>query len=117
MSAVRCFMLLCVAIAAASKAAAAPPEPGGAAKDELITLYLLQLAADRCGFPMTSKQADAVDRAVGALSAKLKLGASQTDALYSEADIEFEKQGPNACDRNGSFAKGYRETLQKMTGP
>lgn len=111
------YIMLCAAIAATSNAAAAPPEPGGATKDELIALYLLQLAADRCGFPMTSKQADAVDRAAGALSAKLKLRANQTDALYSEVDIVFEKQGPNACDRNGSFAKGYRETLQKMTGP
>jgi hypothetical protein len=36
--------------------------------------------------------------------------------LYSDADVAFEKEGPKACDRNGSFAKMYKEMLQKLTG-
>ncbi|GEM_PF-1590864 len=116
MKVVRC-IALCAAIAAAPSAIAAPVEPGKGGKDDLVALYLLSVAADRCGFPMTAKQADAVDRAAGALTESLKLGGSQANALYSEADIEFEKQGPKVCDRNGSFAKTFKETLQKMTGP
>jgi len=109
-----CGLVLVAAVASAS-AAAAPAEKGD--KDELLTLYLLSVAADRCGFPMTRKQADFIDSEAKALVEKLKLGPRENDAVYSEADATFERQGPAACDRNGNFAKGFQRTLQKLTGP
>ncbi len=108
-------LVLVAAINAASAAAASPAE-NKAGKDELLTLYLLSIAADRCGFPMTSRQADGIDREVKALVEKMKLGARENDAVYSDADVAFEKQGAAACDRNGNFAKGFRQTLQDLTG-
>jgi hypothetical protein len=105
-----------MAAVCAVSAAAASPAQNKAGKDELLTLYLLSVAADRCGFPMTAKQADAIDREVKALVERMKLGARENDAVYSEADIAFEKQGSAACDRNGNFAKGFRQTLQSLTG-
>lgn len=116
MKLVRC-ITLGVAMVAASSVIASPAETGKMGKDDLVMLYLLSVAADRCGFAMSARQSDAIDRAARSLAESLKLGTSQTNALYSEADIAFEKQGPTACDRNGSFAKTFRETLQKMTGP
>ncbi|MEX0840767.1 MAG: hypothetical protein WD039_00565 [Xanthobacteraceae bacterium] len=113
---VRCIMV-CAAVAAASPAAATPEETRKWGKDDLITLYLLSVAADRCAFPMTARQADAIDQAARSLAKSLKLGTRQTNALYSQADIEFERQGPDACNRNGDFARTFKETLQKMTGP
>ena len=108
--------LVCVAvIAAASAATAAPREKSD--KDGLLTLYLLSVAADRCGFPMTGRQADAIDREAKALVEKMKIGARENDEIYSEADMAFERQGSKACDRNGDFAKGFRQTLQRVTGP
>lgn len=107
-------LVVIAAVAATSAATASPAEK--AEKEELLTLYLLSVAADRCGFPMTAKQSDAIDRDAKALVEKLKLGANETDAVYSEADVTFEKQGPAACDRNGNFAKGFRQTLQRVTG-
>jgi hypothetical protein len=106
---------LAAALANASVASAAPEEskPG---KEDLVTLYLLNVAADRCGFPVTNTQADRIDEEAQVLVEKLKLGPKDNDALYSEADIAFEKQGPKACDRNGPFARGFRQTLQKLTG-
>ena len=111
------YIALCAALAAASGALAAASETDKERKDNLLTLYLLSVAADRCGFPMTARQADAVDRVTKSLAESLKLGTRQVTALYSEADIAFEKQGPTACDRSGSFAKMFKETLQKLTGP
>ncbi len=102
-------------LSAASAATAAPPDKNG--KDGLLTLYLLSVAADRCGFPMSARQADAIDREAKALVEKMKLGARENDAIYSEADMTFERQGPKACDRNGDFAKGFRQVLQRVTGP
>jgi hypothetical protein len=111
-----CGIVACVVLAA-SNAGAAPAETDKERKDNLLTLYMISLAADRCGFPMTSRQADTVDRTVKSLAADLKLTERQTDAVYSDADVALEKQGPKACDRDGNFAKLYKETLQKLTGP
>ena len=107
--------LVLVALTTVPAAASAAP-PDKADKDGLLTLYLLSVAADRCGFPMSAKQADALDREAKALVEKMRIGARENDAIYSEADLTFERQGPKACDRNGAFAKGFRQTLQKATG-
>ena len=109
--------LMIAAMVAAAWPAAAGSEDKKNDKDELLTLYLLSIAADRCAFPMTAKQADAIDQGTRTLVEKLKLGARGSDAVYSEADVTFERQGRSACDRNGSFAKGFRRTLQRVTGP
>lgn len=116
MKLVRSLVLFAV-MAAAAPAAAAPPAQNKADKEELLTLYLLSVAADRCGFPMSGKQADAIDREAKALVEKLKLRARENDAVYSEADVAFERQGHAACDRNGDFAKRFLQTLQRVTGP
>ncbi|HET7680417.1 MAG TPA: hypothetical protein VFK79_09820 [Xanthobacteraceae bacterium] len=84
------------AAVAATSAATASPAESKAGKDELLTPCLLSVAADRCGFPMSGRQADVIDR---------------------EADVAFERQGPAACDRNGGFAQGFRPTLQRWFGP
>jgi hypothetical protein len=109
--------LLVVAMVAAAWPTAAAPEDKKGDKEELLTLYLLSIAADRCAFPMTAKQADAIDQGAKTLVDKLKLGARENDAVYSEADVTFERQGRSACDRNGNFAKGFRRTLQRVTSP
>ncbi len=54
--------LLVIAILAASSATVASPAENKTGKDELLTLYLLSVAADRCGFPISTKQADMIDR-------------------------------------------------------
>jgi hypothetical protein len=111
-----CRIVLWTALAGASSAGAVPAEADKPGKENLVTLYLLSLAADRCGFAMTLQQADTVDRTAKSLAEHLKLSAKQVDAVYSDADIAFEKQGPQACDRNGKFAKLYNDTLKKLTG-
>jgi hypothetical protein len=109
--------LLVAALVATAWPATAAPEERKNDKDELLTLYLLSIAADRCAFPMTARQADAIEQGARALVDKMKLGARENDAVYSEADVTFERQGRSACDRNGTFAKGFRRTLQRVTSP
>jgi hypothetical protein len=108
---------LLFAAAVLASAAGASPADSKPGRDDLVTLYLLSVAADRCGFPLTARQADALDRETRALAEKLKLRPRENDALYSEADVTFERQGRAACDRSGQFAKGFRQTLQRMIGP
>ncbi len=115
MSFVRSLVVL-AALAASSTAAASPAE-NKAGKDELLTLYLLSVAAERCGFPMSAKQADIIDREVKALVEKLKLRTRENNSIYSAADVAFERRGAAACDRNGIFVKDFRQTLERLTGP
>lgn len=112
---VRC--LAVVAAVSAISAAVASPVEIKSGKDELATLYLLSVAAERCGFPMSARQADTIDREAKALVEKLRLRPRENNALYSEADVKFEQQGAKACDRNGDFANCFRQTLQRLTGP
>jgi hypothetical protein len=112
-----CSLVILAALAASSTAAASPAEKKSG-KDELLTLYLLSVAAERCGFPMSAKQADIIEREAKALVEKLKLRTRENDAIYSAADVAFERRGAAvACDRNGSFAKDFRQTLQRLSGP
>jgi hypothetical protein len=110
-------VVLCITLAASSPALASSMQAGNDSKDDLLTLYLLSIAADRCGFAMTAKQTDTIERMTQVLAERLKLKDRDTDAIYSEADVKFEQQGARACDRNGSFAKGFSETLHQLTGP
>jgi len=109
--------LVVLATLASSSIAAASPAEKKTGKAELLTLYLLSVAADRCGFPMSAKQADILDREAKALVEKMKLKARENNSIYSAADVAFERQGPAACDRNGGFAKDFRQKLEKLTGP
>jgi hypothetical protein len=109
-------IVLCAGLTVLSSAVAAPTVADKQGRENIVNLYLISFAADRCGFPMTAKQADAVDREVKALAQRMNLSEDQTDGLYSDADVAFEKQGPKVCDRDGSFAKMYKDTLQKLTG-
>lgn len=109
--------LVLVAAGMAASASPALSTENQAGRDDLVTLYLLSVAADRCGFAMTARQADKIEREAQALAGRLKLRPRENDAVYSEADVKFEQQGPKACDRNGAFAQGFRQTLQRLTGP
>jgi hypothetical protein len=110
-------ILLCAAFAGVSSMVAARAETDKERKEDLVTLYLMSVAAERCGFPMTAKQAATVERTEKLLAERLRLREDQTDEIYSDADVAFEKEGPKACDRNGGFAKVYNETLQKLVSP
>jgi hypothetical protein len=106
--------VLCAALVPATANAASSLDE--AAKNDLVNLYVMSIAADRCGFAMTTRQADTLERATQMLAHRLKLRPRQNDALYSEADVRFEQYGHEACDRSSDFAKGFRQTLKTLTG-
>ena len=59
---------------------------------------------------MSTRQEDVIDREAKAL------GALENNAIYSKANVAFEWQGLAACDHNGGFANGVRQTLQRLAG-
>ncbi|MEA2991298.1 MAG: hypothetical protein QOD40_218, partial [Alphaproteobacteria bacterium] len=48
-------ILVCAALASLLGMAAARAETDKERKEDLVTLYLMSVAAERCGFPMTAK--------------------------------------------------------------
>jgi hypothetical protein len=58
-------------------------------RDELMNLYLISVGADRCGFAMSAKEADAVEKNTNDLVKTMRLGEKEADEVYSEADLAF----------------------------
>jgi hypothetical protein len=84
-------------------------------RDELMNLYLISVGADRCGFAMSAREADAVEKNTNDLVKTMRLGEKEADEVYSEADLAFQKKMPKACERDGDFARFYRDTLHKVS--
>jgi hypothetical protein len=117
---------LACSVAAAGPAAAQTPPPSAAPKQspaspegkmrgELVQLYLASIAADRCEFPITEPDADALIQAALGLQKKLKLNDEAADALYEEVETAFESKLPDACKKDGEIAKSFAEVMARIT--
>lgn len=84
-------------------------------RESLAAVYFLSIAADRCGFSFSRREADAIDRASTRLEKELELSSDDADALYSQVDRRFEKLGEKACEAGGETEQAFRETLRKLT--
>jgi hypothetical protein len=81
---------------------------------ELMELYFASIAADRCDFPLSEPEADAIIRAATALQKKLNLKDDAADVLYEEVETAFEAKLPDACKKDGDAAKAFQEVLAKI---
>jgi hypothetical protein len=93
---------------------ACPASAQDAGRAELMQLYLASIVADRCEFPLTELEADAIQRAAIAIQKKLKLSDQAADDLFSEVEAGFEKKLPDACKKDGDLAKGYQQVLERL---
>lgn len=100
--------------ACASLLLALPVMAQDAERAELMQLYLASVVADRCEFPLSELEADAIQRASIALQKKLKLSDQAADDLFTEVELGFEKKLPDACKKDGEFAKGYEQVLERL---
>ena len=107
---------------AAAPAAAARGEPAldlpkdpGTARTQLRSYYAVSVLADRCSFPVTTREGHLLDRIVSALEQQLKLNDQQADALYSDVDLTlYSKGGSKLCLTEGDQARSFRATLDKL---
>ncbi len=102
------------AVETESPLAALPKDPA-AARTQLRTYYSVSVLADRCSFPVTTREGHLLDRVVGALERQLKLSDQQADALYSDVDMTlYSKGGSKLCLPEGDQARMFRATLDKL---
>lgn len=91
-----------------------PVSPDGKLRGELVQLYLASIAADRCEFPITETDADALIQAALGLQKKLKLSDEAADAFYEEVEMAFEGKLPDACKKDGDIAKSFAEVMARI---
>jgi hypothetical protein len=91
------------------------PKDPATARAQLRTYYSVSVLADRCSFPVTTREGHLLDRIVGALERQLKLSDQQADALYSDVDMTlYSKGGSKLCLPEGDQARTFRATLDKL---
>lgn len=83
-------------------------------RESLAAVYFLSIAADRCGFSFSRREADAIDRTSARLEKELGLSSDDADALYAKVDQRFEKLGEKACATGGETEQAFRDTLHKL---
>jgi len=101
--------------APASAPKAAPAGPEAKLRGELVQLYLASIAADRCEFPITETDADALIQAALGLQKRLKLTDEAADAFYEEVETAFEGKLPDACKKDGEIAKSFTEVMARIS--
>jgi len=93
------------------------PKDPGTARTALRSYYAVSVLADRCGFPVTTREGHLLDRVVSSLEGQLKLTDQQADALYSDVDQTlYSKGGSKLCLSDGDQARSFRATLDKLNG-
>ncbi len=81
---------------------------------ELMELYFASIAADRCDFPLSEPEADAIIRAATALQKKMNLKDAAADVIYEEVVTAFESKLPDACKKDGEAAKSFQQVLERI---
>jgi hypothetical protein len=85
------------------------------ARSRLRSFYAVSVLADRCNFPVTTREGNLLDRSVTQLERSLKLSDQQADALYSEVDFSISGKGQgNVCAADSSEARTFRATLDGL---
>lgn len=106
-----------VPAAVATKSEPTPdlPKDPGTARTQLRSYYAVSVLADRCSFPVTTREGHLLDRIVSALEHQLKLNDQQADALYSDVDLTlYSRGGSKLCLTEGDQARSFRATLDKL---
>lgn len=93
------------------------PKNPAAARAELRALYSVNALSYRCNFELTTREGAVLDRAVTELETALKLDTQQADALFSDVDLGlYGNGGGRLCQKDGSGAKSFRATLDRLLG-
>lgn len=104
--------ILCAAALASMALAGSPAIGADGRRAELALLFRIAIAADRCGFDMSIREADAVELAADRLAADLARG--EADAIYARVESGFDAHKAATCNPAGDFARTYRETLGRL---
>lgn len=95
---------------------ARPATAGEGPEDTLRTLYRIAMSAEMCGFPLATRQAEVLGKAMDHALAETGLDEDGAEKLYREIDAGLEGEGwDKICAQNGDWARNYRALLAANT--
>jgi hypothetical protein len=84
-------------------------------KDRLITIYMITVSPDLCGFPLSESQAAAIGKMSDDLEDQLNIAEEDAQKLYDQIENQMVQQKASGlCDPKGNWAKKFRESVATL---
>lgn len=84
-------------------------------RETLISLYMVTVAQDLCGFAVSDAQAEALTKKSDDLEDKLGMSEDEADKIYSQIEDQMKKQkDAGLCKPDGEGAKQFNKTLETL---
>ncbi|RFB78304.1 hypothetical protein [Methylovirgula sp. 4M-Z18] len=86
-------------------------------REQLQTLYMLEISQDLCKFEISDDQQDAIGRQTDDLEKKLDMSEEDSNRLYQQLENEMKSQKAGGlCNPKGAWAKTFKDELAKLGG-
>jgi hypothetical protein len=84
-------------------------------RDRLITIYMITVSPDLCGFGLSENQAAAVGKLSDDLEDQLNISEEDAQKLYDQIENQMSQQKASGlCDPKGSWAQKFRDSVAKL---
>jgi hypothetical protein len=84
-------------------------------KDRLVTVYMITVSPELCGFPLSESQAAAIGKLSDDLEDQLNIAEEDAQKLYDQIETQMTQQKVSGlCDPKGSWAKKYKDSVAAL---
>jgi hypothetical protein len=84
-------------------------------KDRLVTVYMITVSPELCGFPLSESQAAAIGKLSDDLEDQLNIAEEDAQKLYDQIETQMTQQKASGlCDPKGSWAKKYKDSVAAL---
>jgi hypothetical protein len=81
-------------------------------RDRLVTIYMITVSPELCGFPLSESQAAAIGKLSDDLEDQLNIAEEDAQKLYDQIEDQMTQQKASGlCDPKGSWAKKFKESV------
>jgi hypothetical protein len=85
-------------------------------RDRLVTIYMVTVSPELCGFALSESQAAAIGKMSDDLEDQLNISEEDAQKLYDQIENQMTEQKPSGlCDPKGSWAKKFKESVAAFT--
>jgi hypothetical protein len=85
-------------------------------RDRLVTIYMVTVSPELCGFALSESQAAAIGKMSDDLEDQLNISEEDAQKLYDQIENQMtEQKASGLCDPKGSWAKKFKESVAAFT--